>query len=139
MKSITRDMIKIYNIKKIGCDFMGYTFNRYEELSFHHLIIPKKDCKEAGIGDGYLQWNGAILKQETSHDYLHMIERMERELFEDITKVMIDENVKGKIDKENLIKIRKLLLEFESIYSKNVNKQGKQLIKRKFITDRIDL
>ena len=118
---------------------MGYTFNNYEELSFHHLIIPKKNCKEAGIGDGYLQWNGAILKQTTSHDYLHMIERMERELFDEITKVMIEENRNRQIDKESLIKIRNFLLEFEAIHLKDTNKQGKRLIKRKFITDRIDL
>lgn len=55
MKEITRDMIKIYNIRKLGYDFMGYTFNRTNELSFHHLIIPHKDSKKYGIGEGYLQ------------------------------------------------------------------------------------
>lgn len=54
MKNVTRDMIKIYRINKLKYDFMGYTFNRYEELSFHHLIIPKRDSIKAGIGDGYL-------------------------------------------------------------------------------------
>ena len=54
MRPITRDMIHIYNIKKLGYDFMGYTFRRTEELSFHHLIVPKKDCKKQGLGEGYL-------------------------------------------------------------------------------------
>lgn len=55
MKDVTRDMIKTYKINKLKYDFMGYTFNRYDELSFHHLIIPKKDSFQMGIGDGYLQ------------------------------------------------------------------------------------
>ena len=77
MREVTREMIKLYNIKKLGYDFMGYTFNRPEELSFHHLIIPHRDCKREGLGEGYLMWNGAILKQETSHEYLHTIELYE--------------------------------------------------------------
>ena len=44
MKPITREMIKIYNIRKLGYDFMGYKINRMESLSFHHLIIPKREC-----------------------------------------------------------------------------------------------
>lgn len=55
MKTITRDMMKDYNIHKLGYDFMGYTFDRREDLSFHHLVIPKRDCKAAGLGEGYLK------------------------------------------------------------------------------------
>lgn len=139
MRQITRDMIKIYNIKKVGCDFMGYTFNRYEDLSFHHLIIPKRDCRAKGLGDGYLQWNGAILNQETSHDYLHMIERTEREIFLKITQLMIIENQSGQIDLDTLKRIREFLLYFEDLHKNDVNKQGKKLIKRQYITNRIDL
>jgi hypothetical protein len=53
MREITREMIKEYRINKIKYDFMGYTFNRYEELSFHHLIVPRRECKAQGLGDGY--------------------------------------------------------------------------------------
>ena len=45
-------MIKIYNIRKLGYDFMGYKINRMESLSFHHLIIPKRECPKKGYGDG---------------------------------------------------------------------------------------
>lgn len=55
MKQITREMIKEYEINKLGYDFMGYVFNRREDLSFHHLIVPKRDCKAAGLGEGYLK------------------------------------------------------------------------------------
>lgn len=54
MREVTKEMIKIYNIKKLGYDFMGYTFCKTNELSFHHLIIPHRDCKKQGLGEGYL-------------------------------------------------------------------------------------
>ena len=131
-------MIKLYDIKKLGYDFMGYTFRNINELSFHHLIVPHRDCKREGLGEGYLLWNGAILKQDTSHEYLHMIERIDREVFLQITKEMVDENNKRKIDIENLKRIRELLLYFEEKYKDIENKQGKKLIKQKYITQRIN-
>ena len=54
MKEITANMIQVYNLEALGYDFMGYTFNKTRELSFHHLIIPKKNSKKEGIGDGYV-------------------------------------------------------------------------------------
>lgn len=118
---------------------MGYTFNRAEDLSFHHLIVPKRDCRDRGLGDGYLYWNGAILNQETSHDYLHTIERVDRKLFLLITQEMIEQNEKGYLDLENLRRIRKILLYFEDEHKNDKNKQGKLLIKRQYIDKRIKL
>lgn len=138
MREITKEMIKLYDIKKLGYDFMGYTFKNINELSFHHLIVPHRDCKREGLGEGYLLWNGAILKQDTSHEYLHTIERIDREVFLQITKEMVDENNKRKIDIENLKRIRELLLYFEEKYKDIENKQGKKLIKQKYITQRIN-
>ena len=137
MREITKEMIKLYDIKKLGYDFMGYTFRNINELSFHHLIVPHRDCKREGLGEGYLLWNGAILKQDTSHEYLHTIERIDREVFLQITKEMVDENNKRKIDIENLKRVRELLLYFEEKYKDIENKQGKKLIKQKYITQRI--
>lgn len=139
MKTITRDMMKDYNIHKLGYDFMGYTFDRREDLSFHHLVVPKRDCKAAGLGEGYLRWNGAILNQNTSHDYLHIIERMDRDTFLRITAEMVEENLKGKLDIDNLKRIRELLLYFEDKYEKEMNSKGQLILKRKFITKRIDI
>ena len=138
MREITKEMIKLYNIKKLGYDFMGYTFRNINELSFHHLIVPHRDCKREDLGEGYLLWNGAILKQDTSHEYLHTIERIDREVFLQITKEMVDENNKRKIDIENLKRVRELLLYFEEKYKDIENKQGKKLIKQKYITQRIN-
>ena len=139
MRPITREMIKQYQIKKLGYDFMGYTFSNIEDLSFHHLIVPRRDCQSEGLGDGYLFWNGAILNRDTSHDYLHIIERIERDLFIMITKEMIEQNEKGYLDLENLKRIRKILLYFEEEHKEDRNKQGKLLIKKQYTTNRIQL
>ena len=136
MREITKEMIKLYNIKKLGYDFMGYTFRNINELSFHHLIVPHRDCKREGLGEGYLLWNGAILKQDTSHEYLHTIERIDREVFLQITKEMVDENNKRKIDIENLKRVRELLLYFEEKYKDIENKQGKKLITQRINFDK---
>ena len=139
MKQVTHEMIEVFKINKLKYDFMGYTFKRTNELSFHHLTVPKRECKAQGLGDGYLFWNGAILKQDTSHDYLHIIERIDRKRFEKITEILIYENQMRKLDKESLIRIREFLLEFEERYKYEETKGGHRLIKSQYINNRIDL
>ena len=136
MRPVTKEMIKIYNIKKF--DFMGYDIKRKESLSFHHLIIPRRKSEEFGIGDGYHIWNGALLVQNTSHNYLHLIEQKDYEIFCRITSEMIDQNIKGRLDIENLKKIKDLLLYFERENENLRDKKGKLLIKKEFIRDRFN-
>ena len=130
MKSITRLMIEEYNLKKI--DFMGYTFTR-NNASYHHLIIPRR------LGGKETIQNGAILNGMTSHPYLHIIESKDYKIFSLISSEMIDENIKGHIDMENIRYIRDLLEYFEKEHRYDTTKSGKRLIKREFITGRIDL
>lgn len=136
MKSITREMIKIYGIK--GFDFMGYDVKRKESLSFHHLIVPHRYCKQQGLGEGYLMWNGAILVQDTSHDYLHTIETIDYDVFCDLTSEMIDMNIKGYLDKDNLRYIKDILLSFEREHDHDRNKKGRLLIKREYTHNRFN-
>ena len=139
MKEITKIMINDFKIMKLGYDFLGYKVNRKQDLSYHHLIIPRRHCKEAGLGEGYLYWNGAILRQNTSHDYLHIIEKIDPDIFYELTSEMIDENIKGRLDIENLKHIRDLLLYFEREHDHDTSKKGKLLIKREFVTGRVNL
>ncbi|MEG2229952.1 MAG: hypothetical protein RRY22_04170 [Bacilli bacterium] len=113
MREITKQLINDFNLKKIGYDFMGYDFTSCSQLSFHHLIVPKRLCKAQGLGEGYLYWNGVILRQNTSHDYLHLIERIDRDRFLYITKQLIIENEHRKIEIIKLKLIRDALTEFE--------------------------
>ena len=139
MKEITKIMVNDFKIMKLGMDFMGYHVNRKQDLSYHHLIIPRRHCKEAGLGEGYLYWNGAILRQNTSHDYLHIIEKIDPEIFYELTSEMIDENIKGRLDIDNLKRIHDLLLYFEREHDHDTSKKGKLLIKREFVTGRVNL
>ena len=136
MKPITREMIKIYGIKDF--DFMGYDIKRKESLSFHHLIVPHRHCKQQGLGEGYVMWNGAILVQDTSHDYLHTIETIDYDVFCDLTSEMIDMNIKGYLDKDNLRYIKDILLSFEREHDCDRNKKGRLLIKREYTHNRFN-
>lgn len=133
LKEITKLMVRQYNIKKLGFDFMGYTFTSEKDLSYHHLIIPRRH------GGPETKENGSILRQNTSHNYLHIVEMYDIDRFLAITSEMIDENLKGKLDIENLRHIRDVLESFEREYCNKRTKKGKLLIKESYIKDRIIL
>ena len=139
MREVTKLMIKDFKIMKLGYDFMGYKVNRTKDLSFHHLIIPHRESKAYGIGEGYLYWNGAILCGKTIHPYLHLIESVDPDIFYELTSEMIDENIKGRLDIDNLKRIHDLLLYFEREHDHDTTKKGKLLIKREFVTGRVNL
>ena len=125
-------MYKKYALQKLKMDFMGYEIKRKEDISFHHLIIPHRDCKKKGLGEGYLEWNGALLVQKTSHDYLHLIESIDYDYFTAISSEMIDENIKGYLDMENIKEIDYILREFEKEYRGITSKKGGKLIKDEY-------
>ena len=139
MREVTKLMVNEFKIMKLGMDFMGYHVNRKQDLSYHHLIVPRRHCKEAGLGEGYLYWNGAILRQDTSHAYAHVIEKIDPDIFYELTSEMIDENIKGRLDIDNLKRIHDLLLYFEREHDHDTSKKGKLLIKREFVTGRVNL
>lgn len=131
MRQITKLMINEYNLKKLRYDFMGFRFKRLDELSFHHLLIPHRDCNNVE-SKGFVKWNGAILVQDTSHEYLHTIELYDRDRFEYITKCMQEMNINGQLDMYNLERIEQALRVFETEYKDLANRKGKVLIKDKY-------
>ena len=133
MRNTTKLMIEKYALKKLKYDFMGYEFSRTNELSFHHLIVPHKECKALGLmQNGYLMWNGAILVQETSHEYLHIIGNYDYEIFSRITDAMIQENIKQRIDIQELRRINDYLNYFEAEHKDTLNKKGYPIIKEEY-------
>lgn len=131
MRPTTKLMVEEYRLKKLKYDFMGYTFNSTDQLSFHHLIIPRR------LGGQEIKENGSILVQSTAHDYLHRIESIDYDMFLAITSEMIDENLKGHLDIDNLKRIRDILICFEREYSGLRTKKGKSLIKPEYVMKRI--
>lgn len=117
MRDVTKLMVNKYKLRQLGYDFMGYRFKDEHELSFHHLIVPRRLCKKRNIPEaGYVEWNGAILRQNTAHNYLHLIERYDMDMYFAITSEMIDENIKGYIDIRNISHIDDILDRFEKEY-----------------------
>lgn len=127
MKQITKLMIREFNIKKLGYDFMGYNLQKNDIYTFHHLIIPNRN------GGPIERWNGAVLCGKSSHQYLHLIELKSYDRFCYITSEMIDMNIKGRLDVENLRNINDVLESFEREYCSARNNDGKLLIKSEYL------
>ena len=132
MKHVTKLMVNEFKIMELGHDFMGYRVTRNSPISFHHTIISHRKCIADGLGHGYWRWNGSILVQDTSHDYLHRIEKIDPDAFYAISSELVDMNVKGYLDVENLRYIDDILCSFEREHSGDRTKKGKVLIKEEY-------
>ena len=132
MRPITKIMIKKYALEQIKYDFMGYGFKNIKDLSFHHLIVPHHMCKDE-IEGGYIEWNGVILNQDTSHDYLHTIERFDFDRFLAISSEMIEEKSQGYICYQNILYISQILDGFEKEYYGKYNKKGTPIVKESYL------
>lgn len=139
MREITRLMINEFKIMDLGYDFMGYKLVNESDVSFHHYLIARRDCKRLGLGEGYTYQNGVILNAKTSHPELHLVESKEEKLFYYITSEFLDMKNKGYLDIENLKRVQEILLEFEHKYRNATDSKGKELIKRKYIEGKVKL
>jgi hypothetical protein len=126
LKEVTRLMINEFKIQELGHDFMGYSLQKGDIYTFHHLIVPNRH------GGPYARWNGAILFS-TPHQYLHTIENVDDKYFYYLTSEMVDINVKGFLDERNIDAIHDILCEFEHKYDKMYSKKGKRLIKPEYL------
>lgn len=133
MDAVTKEMVKLYRLKKIGLDFMGYKIDKTNNISYHHLIIPARYGGKRIIENGAILMQGQHRGESNSHDYLHLIERVDPEIFYFITSEMLDQNIKGHLDIENLKQIRELLLYFESQHANDKGNKGKLLIKPQYL------
>lgn len=133
MKAVTIQMVNEFKIKELGMDFMAYRVTDKSPISFHHTIISHKKCLQDGLGHGYWKWNGSILVQDTSHDYLHRIQKVDPDAFYAISSELVDMNIKGYLDVENLRYINDILCSFEREHCGDRTKKGKMLIKEKYV------
>lgn len=128
MREVTRNLIQIF--KPIDIDWMGYSIQRPQDLTYHH-IWKKSD------GGLYTLDNGALLHGDTSHPYLHIIECKDYDMFLYINNLLKNINTQGfKPTKNQLLAIRAILEQFEREHCSDRTKKGKQLIKTKYIEGR---
>lgn len=118
-------MIREFKIKELGYDFLGYHLNKNDVLTYHHLIIPKREHGKI------TRANGAII-QRIPHDYLHLIQNKDEDIFYYLTSEMIDMNIKGYLDIKNIRNINDVLCLFEREHCSDRNKKGKLLIKEEY-------
>ena len=123
MKHVTKMMINEFKIQELGYDFMGYHLNQGDIYTFHHLIVPNRN------GGAYARWNGSILCGKSSHPYLHLIESKDYDMFCAISSEMVDQNIKGRLDPENIRYIHDILTQFEKEHCSDRSKKGNMLIK----------
>ena len=109
-------MVNEYGIRDFGLDFMGFIVTDIKDLSYHHLIVPKRSGGKETVE------NGAILII-AAHRLLHFIEEKNNKIYKEIRHQMILENKKGQIDLQNLVIIDRLLLEFEQKYKSEIKEK----------------
>ncbi len=126
MKEITKLMIEEFKLKELGMDFMGFHLNKGDIYTFHHLIVPNRE------NGPIARWNGSVLCGKSSHPYLHVIENKDVDMFCYITSEMIDMNVKGYLDIENIRNIHDVLNQFEREHCGDRTRKGKILIKEEY-------
>jgi hypothetical protein len=119
-------MLREFKIKELGYDFMGYSLQKDDIYTYHHLIIPNRE------GGKITRENGAILCGKSSHPYLHLIEAKDNELFQAITMKMIEENRQGYLDIQSIRFIDDCLTYFEREHCGERNKKKKLIIKPEY-------
>lgn len=124
MKQITKLMVNMYSLKKI--DFMGYKVSKDNPYTYHHLI---KRC----YGGKETIENGAVLTKN-SHEYLHIVETRDLELYNYINNVLKQINEQGH---EPLLRQRLaidyLFKLFEHDHMNDRSSKNKRLIKDSYL------
>ena len=72
MKAITRELIYLYHPRQI--DWMGYELRSITDLTYHH-IQKREDGGRLTLD------NGALLRGDTAHEYLHIIETRDLDMY----------------------------------------------------------
>lgn len=124
MKQITKLMVNMYNLKKI--DFMGYKVSKDNPYTYHHLI------KRCNSGKETIE-NGAILTKN-SHEYLHIVESRDLELYNYINNVLKQINEQGHEPLlRQILAIDYLLKLFEKDHMNDRSSKNKRLIKNEYL------
>jgi len=121
MNDIVTLMIKMYETYEY--DWMNYKIDN-EDVTFHHILKEE-------LGGKYTIDNGALLTKR-AHEYLHLIERFDVDIYEKINNVLKDINTQEHAPNyKQKKKIDLLLLEFEIKYASEFIKLKKMSNKKK--------
>ena len=125
MKQITKLMVNMYNLK--GIDFAGYKVSKDNPYTYHHCFF--KRC----LGGKETVENGAVLTKN-SHEYLHIVESRDLELYNYINNVLKQINEQGHEPLlRQIIAIDYLLKLFEHDHMNDRSSKNKRLIKNEYL------
>ena len=129
MRTTTAEMIQQWNMEYY--DWMYYSLEEGEIFSFHHLIIPKSEGGRVHVR------NGAVLIKPASHEYLHIIGEVDRDIFNYITSILIEVNRQEYMTTlDQYEKIDDALKVFETEQCSDYTNKGKMLIKERYLRRR---
>lgn len=124
MDSIKKEMLKIY--KPISnLDWMNYKLVK-KDITYHHIV--KKEHGGLKTID-----NGALL-MPSGHEYLHLIEFKDIDIYIAINKIfrfINDQHFEPTREQREIIEY--LLQKFEKEHKEDKTSKGKQLIKYKYL------
>ena len=124
MKSITNLMIIKWNMANM-C-WMGYTLKRENPYTFHHIT---KRCHNGKLEIS----NGAILTKN-AHEFLHIIESRDLDMYEYINTILKEINVQGHMPIERQLKaIDSILNQFAREHCGDRARNGNLLIKERYL------
>lgn len=130
MSRLRERLYKEYKLEELGYDFLGYTFESKKELSTHH-IMPRH------IGGKTEKKNLCVLNRYTSHNYIHLIEDTDYNIFLRISSYLAEQVKKGEISRDELLRINDLLETFERKYKDEESRNGSLIIKEEYKAKRI--
>lgn len=105
---------------------MGYKFKKPSDLSYHHAFRFDRDGGKRNYE------NGVILVRETAHDYIHLIEAIDKDIFDYITFQFAIQKNEGYIDYECIKRINNVLNYFEKEYGHLRSNSGLYIIKEEY-------
>lgn len=126
-RELVNFMVCEYNLK--GIDFMGYKLKKNNPYTYHHII------KRCHGGEKTLE-NGAILTK-IAHEYLHIIESRDLELYNYINIILKEVNEQHYAPtSKQLLAIDYILRIFEHDHINDRTSKNKPLMKQEYIEGR---
>ena len=106
--------------------WMGYQVKRDNPITFHHLI---KRCH-----NGKLEINNGAILTRNAHEYLHIIESRDLDMYEYINTILKEINIQGYMPIERQIKaIDSILNQFAREHCGDRARNGNLLIKERYL------
>ena len=112
-------------INILGYDMMGYVIVEGDQLSFHHIVTISSGGEDTPA-------NCAPLSMNVSHPYIHVVERYDSQLFDDLSYELMRMKERGYIDTEGLLAIDQMLTYFESRFDGEYNQKNHLIIRPEF-------